>query len=95
MSQALNDLSDAVVMSGHKVTDLNLVSSIRVRETGGPCGVVVGGIDLQAPLSGDEIYSLVTLFNHAGVMIVTDQHRLTPERQCEITEYFGRRFAPR
>lgn len=93
MSEPLNVLAEPVLMSGRRVTELDLAPGIEVSATGGACGIVVSGVDLQAPLSGHEVYSLVTLFNHAGVMIVRDQQSLTPERQCEITEYFGRRFA--
>lgn len=93
MSEAPSALVEPVTMSGLRLADLDLAPSLHVTPTGGPCGVLVSGIDLQAPLTGHEVSSLISLFNHSGVMIVRDQHALTPERQCEITEYFGRRFA--
>lgn len=39
-----------------------------------------------------EATSLLSIFNHSGLMILRDQHRLSPERQCEIVEWFGRPF---
>lgn len=81
-----------VLMSGAAADELGLAPGLELEPTGGPCGVIVRGIDLQDDLDGDQIYSLLTIFNHAGLMIVRGQNRLTPERQCEVMEWFGRRF---
>ena len=80
------------LMSGLSFDELNLASGIHLQSTGGPCGVTVSGIDLQDNLNGDQIFSLNTVLNNAGLMIIRGQKRLTPERQCEVTEWFGRRF---
>lgn len=84
--------ADPVLMSGLSIDELHLTPGIELEASGGPCGVFVKGIDLQDKLSGDQIYSLLTLFNNAGMMVLRGQLRLTPERQCEVTEWFGRRF---
>ena len=81
------------LMSGRSAEELGLAPGVTLRETGGPCGTIVEGIDLQGELSGAEVFSLITVFNNAGMMILRDQRRLTPERQCEVTHWFGRPFA--
>jgi len=85
-------MSKTALMSGAQAGDLGLAPGIEVEPTGGPCGVFLRGIDLQDELDGHQIYSLISVFNHSGLMILRDQHRLTPERQCEVVEWFGRRF---
>jgi len=72
---------------------VNLPDGASVTPTDGPCGVIIEGLDLQDDLSGEEIFSLLTIFNHSGFMIVRGQDRLSPERQCEFTRWFGKPFA--
>ncbi|HEX4890563.1 MAG TPA: TauD/TfdA family dioxygenase [Alphaproteobacteria bacterium] len=86
------DYQKTVLMSGVRAVDLALAPGIEVEPTGGPCGVFLRGIDLQDELDGHQIYSLISVFNHSGLMILRGQNRLTPERQCEVVEWFGRRF---
>ncbi len=86
------DFQKTVLMSGVRAIDLALAPGVEVEPTGGPCGVFLHGIDLQDELNGRQIYSLISVFNHSGLMILRDQNRLTPERQCEVMEWFGRRF---
>ncbi|HAK62596.1 MAG: TauD/TfdA dioxygenase family protein [Pseudomonadota bacterium] len=81
-----------ILMSGVSSSDLALAPGIGLEPTGGPCGVFLHGVDLQDELCGEQIYSLITVFNHSGLMILRGQNRLTPERQCEVVEWFGRRF---
>lgn len=86
------DSGKTVLMSGVSGSDLGLAPGIVLEPSGGPCGVFLHGIDLQDELSGRQIYSLISVFNHSGLMILRGQDRLTPERQCEMMEWFGRRF---
>lgn len=86
------ELNVTELMSGVDPMALGLAPGIELVPTGGPCGVIVRGVDLQDHVPGDVVFSLLTIFNHAGVMILRDQHRLTPERHCQIMEWFGRRF---
>ncbi len=82
-----------VLMSGVRVADLNLPSSMSVVPTGGTCGAVVGGVDLaDEALPGEVIGGLLAVLDHAGLVVLRGQHRLTPERQAVVTEWFGRPF---
>ena len=85
--------TEVVLQSGMPVTALRLAPGIFVRRTEGPVGVFVEGVDLADPLTGDQIHSLITIWNNAGVMILRGQDRLTAERQTEVVEWFGRRFS--
>jgi len=84
--------TDVRLQSGIRVGELDLAPGIGVHPTAGPLGVIVSGLDLAADLDGDQIRSLIAIWNNAGLMILRDQHRLTAERQAEIVEWFGRRF---
>lgn len=79
--------------SGTSATAINLPAGVSVKPTDGPSGTVIEGLDLQSDLTGEEIFSLVSIFNHSGFMIIKGQERLTPERQCEFTRWFGKPFA--
>lgn len=81
------------LMSGVRVDQLELPISISVRSTGATAGAIVEGVDLASDVPGDVIAALVRIFNHAGVTILPGQDRLTPERQIEVTEWFGRPYA--
>lgn len=93
MSEAAELHSNPVLMSARRTDELGLAPGISLVPTGGPCGVIVNGIDLADDLSGDQVFSLLTVFNHAGLLILRNQAGLTPERQCEVTQWFGRPFA--
>lgn len=84
--------TDVTLQSGIRATDLNLAPGIDVHPTDGPLGAVVSGVDLAADLDGDQIRSLIAIWNNAGVMILHGQERLTADRQAEVVEWFGRRF---
>lgn len=81
------------LMSGTSLKDLALPPSLTVCPTGGPTGAVVEGVDLADDLPGDIVAALVTVFNHAGLMIVPGQNRLTPGRQAEVSQWFGMSFS--
>ncbi len=81
-----------VLQSGVRPGDLQLAPSLQLQRTDGPVGVIVDGVDLADDLTGDEIRSLVTVWANAGLMILRRQRRLTPQRQAELVEWFGRRF---
>lgn len=83
---------DVRLQSGVTADDLRLPAGIAVRPTDGPVGVIVEGVDLADPLDGEQIRSLVAIWNNAGLMILRGQDRLTPERQVTVVEWFGRRF---
>ncbi|MDH4145405.1 MAG: TauD/TfdA family dioxygenase [Acidimicrobiia bacterium] len=84
--------TDVTLQSGVRVSELALAPGVVVRPTGGGVGVIVEGIDLAGPLDGATIRSLIAVWNHAGVVVLRDQEGLTPERQVEVVEWFGRRF---
>jgi len=84
--------NDVVLQSGVRVPDLKLPSNVAVRAADGPVGVIVDGIDLADDLHGDEVRALIAIWNNAGLMILRGQDRLTPERQVQVVEWFGRRF---
>ncbi len=88
----MNLATDTTLMSGIDVQDLALPSEIEVSPTGGSCGAIVHGVDLADDLSGAVIGGLLGLLDHAGLVILPGQDRLTPERQSEVTEWFGRPF---
>lgn len=81
-----------VLMSGVRVADLALPPSMTVVPTGAACGAVVEGVDLAHELSGEVIAALLAVLDHAGVVILRGQDRLTPERQAVVTEWFGQPF---
>lgn len=83
---------DVVLQSGVPVSRLDLAPGVTVRPTDGAVGVIVGGIDLADDLTGDQIRSLLSIWNNAGLMILRGQDRLTPERQVEVVGWFGLRF---
>jgi len=93
MAETAERINGAGLMSGRSGDELGLAAGISLEPTGGPCGVIVHGIDLADDLSGDVVFSLLSIFNHAGLVILRNQQRLTPERQCEVTQWFGRPFA--
>jgi taurine dioxygenase len=72
---------------------INLPRGVTVKPTDGPVGTIVEGLDLQSDLTGEEIYSLLSIFNHSGITVFRGQDNLTPERQCEFTRWFGKPFA--
>ena len=94
--------TEVVLQSGTPVTALRLAPGISVRRTEGPVGVFVEGVDLADTLTGDQIHSLIAIWNNAGVMILRGQDRLTAERQAQVVEWLrrsgragGRRRGPR
>lgn len=80
------------LMSGAEIRTLPLAPSLDVQLTDGPVGVVVRNVDLSEELDGDVIFSLLTLLNNSGVMIIKDQINLTPQRQLDFTQCFGPPF---
>jgi taurine dioxygenase len=88
----MNLATDTTLMSGICLEDLALPAGMKVSTTGGSCGAIVHGVDLAEDLSGAVIGGLLGLLDHAGLVILPDQHRLTPERQSEVTGWFGRPF---
>jgi taurine dioxygenase len=80
------------LMSGVRIQDLGLPEEMSVTATGGSCGAFVHGVDLSGDLSGEVIRGLLAVLDHAGLVILPGQHRLTPERQSVVTEWFGRPF---
>lgn len=84
--------NDVVLQSGVPASGLGLAPGVTLRATDGAVGVIVEGIDLADDLTGDQVRSLITIWNNAGVMILRGQDRLTPERQVEVVEWFGPRF---
>lgn len=83
---------NVILQSGVSPADLALATGVEVHPTDGPLGVIVTGIDLADDLDGDQIRSLISIWNNAGLMILRGQNRLTGERQAEVVEWFGRRF---
>lgn len=83
---------ETLLMSGVSIGELGLPPQMVVRTTGGSCGAVIEGIDLADDLSGEIVGGLLALLDHAGVVILGGQDRLTPDRQSEVTEWFGRPF---
>lgn len=90
--QAVDSSPPARLMSGVRLADLGLPTSMQVALTGGSCGAVVRGVRLAEELRGDVIAGLIALLDHAGVVIIPGQFDLTPQRQAEVTEWFGRPF---
>ncbi len=82
----------SVLMSGLRIDHLRLPSGVEVAPTGGPCGTILRGVELAADLPAEVISLILTLFNHSGVLVIPGQNRLTPQRQMEITEWFGRPY---
>lgn len=80
------------LMSGVDIRNLPLAPSLDVELTDGPVGTIVRNVDLSKDLDGDVMFSLFTLANNSGVMIIKDQVNLTPERQLEFTQHFGPPF---
>ena len=91
-TSVVRSADSAQLMSGVRIADLQLPSAMNVSPTGGSCGAIVRDLDLADELPGEVIGGLLGLLDHAGVVILPDQHRLTPERQSEVTEWFGRPF---
>jgi taurine dioxygenase len=85
-----NDQS--VLMSGLRLENLRLPAGVEVERTAGPCGTIVRGVDLAEDLPAEVISLILTLFHHSGVLVIPGQHRLTPQRQMEVTEWFGRPY---
>ncbi len=84
--------TDVTLQSGVRASELDLAPGITIQATEGALGTLVNGIDLASELNGDQIRSLITIWNNAGIMILRRQEGLTGERQAEIVEWFGRRF---
>lgn len=80
------------LMSGVPIADIRLPDSMKVTPTGASCGVILEGIDLSQHLSGEKIVGLIALANHAGVVVLRGQDRLTPVRQGVVMEWFGQPF---
>jgi taurine dioxygenase len=80
------------LMSGVRVAELALPAPMEVTPTGGSLGAIVDGVDLADDLPGEVIGGLLAVLDHAGVVILRGQDRLTPQRQSEVTEWFGRPF---
>jgi taurine dioxygenase len=83
---------NAVLMSGVTIEDLRLPASMTVTPTGAGCGAIIDGVDLAEDLAGEVIAALLAVVDHAGVAILPGQSGLTPERQAEVTEWFGQPF---
>ena len=62
--------TDVVLQSGIPVTALRLAPGISVRRTDGPVGVFVDGVDLADTLTGDQIHSLITIWNNAEATVL-------------------------
>jgi taurine dioxygenase len=92
-TQTVARVGTGTLMSGVGIEDLGLPGQMAVSPTGGSCGAIVGGVDLADDLPGEVIGGLLALLDHAGLVILPDQHRLTPERQGVVTEWFGRPFS--
>ncbi|HLX38297.1 MAG TPA: TauD/TfdA family dioxygenase [Candidatus Binataceae bacterium] len=88
----INSRNASTLMSGMRIENLRLPSGVEVQPTGGPCGTILRGVDLSEDLPAEVISLIITLFNHSGVLIIPGQNRLTPQRQMEVTEWFGRPF---
>lgn len=87
-------MSGDVLASGVTLEALDLPSSIEVVWRGATCGVRVRGLDLSRRLRGAEVFALKRLADHAGLLVVEGQERLTPERQGEVIEWFGGGYLP-
>jgi alpha-ketoglutarate-dependent taurine dioxygenase len=81
------------LQSAPKASNLGLSPGVTVAAVEGPLGVIVEGIDLADDLDGDQVRSLVTICNNAGVMLLRGLERLTSARQASVVEWFGRRFS--
>lgn len=91
MSNAV--LPSDVLMSGVSVAELRLPSGMRAQPSGGSCGAIVEGVDLaDDELPGAVIGALRAVVDHAGLIILRGQERLTPQRQAVVTEWFARPF---
>jgi len=82
----------STLMSGLRIEDLRLPSGVEVRRTDGPCGTILRGVDLADDLPAEIITLILTLFHHSGVLVIPGQSGLTPQRQMEVTEWFGRPY---
>ncbi len=89
----MGTLSDVTLQSGVRASSLGLAPNVVVCPADGPIGAIVDGIDLADDLDGDQVRSLVAIWNNAGVMLLRGQERLTAVRQAAVVEWFGRRFA--
>jgi len=91
--QPASSIADSsILMSGLRIENLHLPDGVEVRRTEGPCGTILRGVDLAEDLPADVISLILTLFHHSGVLVIPGQDRLTPQRQMEITEWFGRPY---
>lgn len=91
-AQAVAGAGTGTLMSGVGIEDLSLPDQMSVSVTGGSCGAIVHGVDLADELLGEVVGGLLAVLDHAGLVILPGQHRLTPERQAVVTEWFGRPF---
>lgn len=92
-TRSASDVIDpSSLMSGLRIENLRLPRGVTVERTDGPCGTILRGIDLADDLTGDVISLILTLFHHSGVLVIPGQNRLTPQRQMELTEWFGRPY---
>ena len=89
-SLGLNDPS--ALMSGLRIENLRLLAGVQVQRTNGPCGTILRRIDLADDLAPEVISLILTLFHHSGVLVIPGRHRLTPQREMEVTEWFGRPY---
>jgi taurine dioxygenase len=79
-------------MGGLRIENLQLPAGIEVKRTDGPCGTILRGVDLADDLPAEVISLILTLFHHSGVLVIPGQNRLSPQRQMEVTEWFGRPY---
>jgi len=92
IKSSLGPNEPSVLMSGLRIENLRLPAGIEVQRTDGPCGTILRGVDLADDLSAEVISLILTLFHHSGVLVIPGQKRLTPQRQMEVTEWFGRPY---
>jgi taurine dioxygenase len=82
----------SALMSGLRIENLRLPPGVSVERTNGPCGTILRGVNLADDLPAEVISLILNLFHHSGVLVIPGQSRLTPQRQMEITEWFGRPY---
>ena len=62
-----------VLASGVEVGALKIPPTLAVEPAGATCGVRLRGLDLAGELSGEQVFALRQLADHAGFVVVEDQ----------------------
>lgn len=86
------DVRANILMSGTAAEALPIAPELDVQPTGGSLGTIVRGVDLAGEVSPEVVFSLLSIFNHSGLMIVPGQDGLTPTRQAQVARWFGPSF---